>query len=446
MWRQYGVRDQLRRIAGFFHRVSEHLITAVARAGRPELAKTMLKIQHGVTLRRGRQQRLLSLSSVTNWARECAAPVKSLLPRRIITLPPIKTRGAGLTQMFGVAMQVELPPVNIYIFENVEVVGGTEMMLAEGHRLIYDELAFGDPNKFGNKAFGILVSQGFGLHLPAFAQDRVLLSHMKFKGRRIEKCIFLCKDHSSNYYHWILECMPRAIIALQDSDFRDFPLLIDENLPSQNLEALQLLAGDREIINLSRRECCNVVQLIYPDVFSFMHDNYGPVSAPDDLVIAPESVKLIREALVKPATRMAKRLFVARDGAKYRRLRNELQLQGLAERYGFEIVHPEKLSFMQQVDLFSSAAFIVGPTGAGMTNIVFAPLGCKVVVLAGATNGANFNIFGQLGKILEHELEYLAGCADNSALLHSDYRIEPDLLEKLFREAGLERCKRRDKP
>lgn len=48
---------------------------------------------------------------------------------------------------------------------------------------------------------------------------------------------------------------------------------------------------------------------------------------------------------------------------------------------GFEILVPGRLSYRQQIQAFSEASVVIGPHGAGLTNIVFCPKGAKVVEL-----------------------------------------------------------------
>ncbi|GAB1234032.1 hypothetical protein UT5_04260 [Ferrigenium sp. UT5] len=314
-------------------------------------------------------------------------------------------------------------------FRDMRIIGGSEMLCTKDGVLLYDEIALGDPDRYGCKAFGIIPAQGFGRHLPACKNGRVLISHHHPERVPITRGIHLCKDHSGNYFHWLFECLPRAIVTMQYAEYAGFPLLVDAHLPEQNLQALEQIAAGREIMHIGHRDLHRVGALVFPGVFSYMHDNYGNEVEPGDLLIAPEAVILLRKTYLQNLGRVGfKKLFVARDSAKYRRLRNEKQLQEAMVAHGFEIVRPENLSFAQQVELFSSASVIIGPTGAGLSNMVFSPEGCKVIVLAGATLGANTFIFGQLGQWLKHDLIYLTGPAMHPGKLHSDYTINLDEL------------------
>lgn len=67
-----------------------------------------------------------------------------------------------------------------------------------------------------------------------------------------------------------------------------------------------------------------------------------------------------------------RRLFVSRQDTKHRQLFNEDEIyEYLRANYGFERVLMTNLSISQQAVLFNQADIIVGPHGAGLTNITF---------------------------------------------------------------------------
>jgi hypothetical protein len=62
-------------------------------------------------------------------------------------------------------------------------------------------------------------------------------------------------------------------------------------------------------------------------------------------------------------------------------MRNEPALIEQVHKRGYEVVTPGSLSFAEQVQLFRGARLIVGPHGAGLTNIVFCEPGTIVYEL-----------------------------------------------------------------
>ncbi len=80
------------------------------------------------------------------------------------------------------------------------------------------------------------------------------------------------------------------------------------------------------------------------------------------------------------------RIYVSRAlatlrSARNRNLVNEELIETAARHRGFKVIHPETLTFEQQVALFASASLIAGPSGSGMLNSAFASPGTRVIDL-----------------------------------------------------------------
>lgn len=386
------------------------------------------------------EQLFIPFCSVASEAARMAAEQRTVLSSRVTTIGPLRRLGRSLhaDAIEDRQHSAVLPEVGITVFRDVAVIGGSEMLLTSSGSLVYDELATGDPNRYGGKAYGIIPTQSFGSYLPACRDGRVVVRYHPDDQAYLPRAIHLCKDHSSNYYHWLLECLPRAILALEDPRFAGYPLLVDAGLPEQCLEALRTVSGTREIVPVRRRTALRVGELIFPGGLSVTHDNYGFPVAANDFVIAPEAVGLVRSRLLpKARASTGRRLYISRRGAQYRRLLNEEHIEARLLAAGFEVVRPGTLSFAQQLELFSGASAIVGPTGAGMTNIVFAPPACRIIVLAGETNRANHFVFGQFDRLLDAEMIYVTGTATRPRQLHSDYRIDLSDLDQALAQLGL---------
>ena len=77
-----------------------------------------------------------------------------------------------------------------------------------------------------------------------------------------------------------------------------------------------------------------------------------------------------------------KRIYVARRAA--RSVANSEEIDGLFERLNFSKVHLENLNISEQIALFNNADFIVAPHGAGLSNLLFARAGTKVLEISPA--------------------------------------------------------------
>lgn len=95
-----------------------------------------------------------------------------------------------------------------------------------------------------------------------------------------------------------------------------------------------------------------------------------------------ESVDLIRSVLlgkVPGEKSIAMKIFVTRKGR--RRFDNQEELEQIAREKGYEVVETEGMSVSDQIRLYQSARVIASNHGAGLTNILFASRGAKVVEL-----------------------------------------------------------------
>ena len=59
----------------------------------------------------------------------------------------------------------------------------------------------------------------------------------------------------------------------------------------------------------------------------------------------------------------------------------DLMRQVLGPQIPVRLVHPEELTFQQQVEIFSTTSLLVAVQGAGLTNMIFMPEGAAVIEL-----------------------------------------------------------------
>jgi capsular polysaccharide biosynthesis protein len=141
----------------------------------------------------------------------------------------------------------------------------------------------------------------------------------------------------------------------------------------------------------------------------------------------------------RPST--SKRLYVSRARCGRRHLQNEAECQPILERYGFETVYPEELTFVEQISLFHQAEAILGPHGAAFANLAFCKKGTKVVEIF--NEGWRPEIFWQLSETMELDHYCLfgktpPGAAGASATLQSkNVLLPPEDLAAMLKKAGL---------
>ena len=106
---------------------------------------------------------------------------------------------------------------------------------------------------------------------------------------------------------------------------------------------------------------------------------------------------------------------------------NEGGVVEMAVERGCEIVDPGTISIQDQITIMSQANTIVGPTGAALTNMIFAPPGLKFGCISERESGLNFNL--SLSAMCEHKFSWLLGNFEETLLGSADFPQLPYTLD-----------------
>lgn len=244
-----------------------------------------------------------------------------------------------------------------------------------------------------------------------------------------------------SYAHWLIEFLPRLMLFEQAGGYGDWPVLVDAGLRPQQLEGLRLLLDEAQLVPLPAHTRCRVGRLaLASDPSGMRMQSYRPRAVPSarGAVVAPEALTFLRERFLgaacgSPALRHGRRLYISRRRqTAFRRLLNEAQLEALFTARGFEVVYPEELSFKEQVRLFSAAAVVAGPAGSNMINLVFAPPGARILLLAMWHPRLNYHFFANLAHLLGQDLVHVLGriVALHEYYYQSDFEVDARDVER----------------
>lgn len=172
-----------------------------------------------------------------------------------------------------------------------------------------------------------------------------------------------------NYFHWLWECFTRLwpiTAGLIDSSV---PILFPTaELRPFHQQALEIAGITNPLVSISTTTP-KFRKLIVP---SFIAPG-GPT---------PERVQWLRDIVLTKAkpddTPPTRRIYLSRPPTMGRSVDNEEAILDILAGYGFEIVRPETLTLMDQARLFHQAKIVLGPHGAGFTNMVFCRPGAIV--------------------------------------------------------------------
>jgi hypothetical protein len=224
-----------------------------------------------------------------------------------------------------------------------------------------------------------------------------------------------------NYYHWMVDALV-ALYMLRKVRPGDSRIVLPADLGGGSnlpyIESLKLLGfGDIDLSFCA----APVVQLEHAAWI---------MSSGDPVEHLPEHILLEFQSFV--ASNFApeaahRRVYVERE--RLRQVENAAEVRDFLERAGFITVRLESLSLLEQVRLFASAEFVVGPHGAGLANLLFTPPSARVIELTPNTEMRPF--FWMISSKLGHEYAMLP-CETDIPSFNGKLRVDIKKLATLL--------------
>ena len=200
-----------------------------------------------------------------------------------------------------------------------------------------------------------------------------------------------------NYYHWMIESLQRLMFLKMH--YPNAYLIVPH--PASNFITSTISALGFNKIKFLDRESPDVLkvskllfpQIVYADVDSELatSDNIPPsphkVTLPKNFesISYEEPILTVRKTLLahySPTPVIPKkRTYISRAKQTKRRLLNEEEIKPVLEKYGFDTVYFEDMSFTEQIAIMFETKIFLGLHGANMVNILFMQEGAKVIEL-----------------------------------------------------------------
>jgi hypothetical protein len=235
-----------------------------------------------------------------------------------------------------------------------------------------------------------------------------------------------------NYYHWLLDYLARLRHVEDYSCDRGLSpiILIPSNPTNWMLECLELAGVKQETLECWDDGRTEVERLILP---SLARNTDVPGTNPEIYGTSPAALQWLRQRFLNCITPIddvdrPTRIYVSRESATERRVRNRNDLEEVLSEYGFASISPADYSVAEQVSMFAEAEAVVGPTGAGLVNAIFGE-DLSLVVLFGSDTHPVYYAIGEL-------LGFDTGVVQCEPV-DCDLVVEPDDLRQVFDELGL---------
>ena len=286
--------------------------------------------------------------SVTDYARQYQTPWHPVYPR--LALPPWRSPqcwGKHKPDLRG-RLKRAIPPTGV-----LEIPGG-QVLGIQGY-------TFGKDDYF----------------LPdlSYHRDRLEYSHLpKTKDRYTiqqlpGRVLSLMSNASNNYYHCMLDCLPRlhlfakAGFSVDDVDFIHLPKPSSDN----GWSILNQLGLDESKYIWAEPDKGIEAEMLYGTTHPGLH-----------LVYPRWVFDFWRNSLRYDISEPRRRIYISRPKGR-RSIANQAELDPILERFGFETVAMETVE--NQPQLFHDAEAIATAHGAALVNLIFCQPGTKVLEL-----------------------------------------------------------------
>jgi capsular polysaccharide biosynthesis protein len=240
---------------------------------------------------------------------------------------------------------------------------------------------------------------------------------------------YIMARNFDNYYHWTVQAIPAIDWSLRYLPVANFALL-SGRLTKWQAETLAILGHDRVArIAFDTHRCYFVPDLDYSEFQN------GRTSFEVSLS-AQSTYRRLAASAINSSRADCDIVYLARTDTANRTVENEGEIIKLVESEGIQAVVPGSLSVERQINLFGKVDAVIGPHGAGMTNIVFCRPGSAVYEM-GTTHYRN-PCFARLAQSadLNYTIDLFRGSGDDcGGDMHSRrWTIDPDVVLRRIHE------------
>ncbi|WP_304774627.1 glycosyltransferase 61 family protein [Cypionkella sp.] len=326
--------------------------------------------------------------------------VQGHAPTTVLLQRPSVVAGMHIAPAGG---EYATPPAEAACFSDALLVPGNDgfgLTDTEGRAAWFDPgLAGFDPKSMALKENGSVVAVG---------PQAVLLRRHKPE-TAVPAGIFCGGTYSRNYYHFLIEVLPRVLLAA-DLAPKGTPILADDGMPAQHYQALRLLLPHHPVQQLARMRSYRVGRLYAATMPNIVQDAFlADKVAADAVRYHPQALRRLASlgaALAEPQGN--ERLLLWRESG-VRRLLNANDLLSALQDRDFVAPNCAQLSFADQVRLMAQAEAIVGQSGAHLANMLFARPGTRVFPLYSNAPGTNYSIWSGIGAVLGQTVTNVVG-------------------------------------
>jgi len=322
----------------------------------------------------------------------------------------------------------EFPEIFVATIKNATIYGGTNLILTDDEVVCHDLYDF--PRDYTSEEL-----HGRALINPKSARIRWFL-HDK-QSEQISAAAVFVDACAPNYAHWLTEVLPRIVFFCAEERFKNVPIVVNAGLHKNIMESLLLVAGpEREIILLPIGRALHCSELYITSVTGYVpfERRNSKLSNHSHGVFSPLALEMLRNHLIGQGQNVEdstwpKKIFLRRN-SEIRNVVNATELERMFFSHGYSVVEPERMTFSQQVKLFSNAKIIAGSSGAALANIIFCPPTTKICIFISKDRETSYWYWQNIACATGKTVTYVLGEKNKNKMdgIHASFVIDLNTL------------------
>lgn len=210
------------------------------------------------------------------------------------------------------------------------------------------------------------------------------LSKKAYAEEILDLSLLARKRGDDNYGHWLVECLSKISL------FSEMDISCTIIAPNADSLMKKIISDSIELVSSKKHK------VFYSSLDTpVFHKRLILVEglSQHGIYLSPIALQHFDLMQSNKQKKEFKRIYITRKDLN-RDVANEEELtKELIEKFNFQSINPQLLSLNDQIAIFREAEIIIGPIGAGMTNIVFASKNAQIITLAPAPMPDTFFYF-----------------------------------------------------
>jgi capsular polysaccharide biosynthesis protein len=325
------------------------------------------------------------------------------------------------------------PSIYVATISDGIIYGGTNLVLTKDEVICHDLYDF---------ARDYTSEELHGRNLLDPRKNRICLLVHDGSPERLAAAADFVDACATNYAHWLTEVLPRIAVFCAEQQFKGVPIVVNDGLHKNIMESLFLVAGsEREIVTLPIGRALRVDALYLTSVAGYVpfDRRNNKLDGHSQGEFSPHAFELIRKQVASFTEKLPEQLWpekiYLRRNSGARKLANGVELEKVLVAQGYDIVEPDKLSFLQQVQLFRNAKEIISPTGAAISNAIFCRPGTRLGILMAKHENMIYRYWLNMLAPLHINIAYVLGeVIENHDLgIHADFSVDGSNVVELLK-------------